>query len=87
MPLMPGIDNGHFLKRALRPYGVAIAGGAGIETCEAVHHCLAFIPGPASFNHAAFEMRGLDEMMRGVGRPAAEGPRGGDIRASIPDCG
>lgn len=36
--------------------------------CNAVHHCLAFIPGPASFNHAAFEMRGLDEMMRGVGR-------------------
>ncbi|HEY6456341.1 MAG TPA: VOC family protein [Steroidobacteraceae bacterium] len=36
--------------------------------CNTVHHCLAFIPGPASFNHAAFEMRGLDEMMRGVGR-------------------
>jgi catechol 2,3-dioxygenase-like lactoylglutathione lyase family enzyme len=36
--------------------------------CNAVHHCLAFIPGPASFNHAAFEMRGLDEMMRGIGR-------------------
>jgi catechol 2,3-dioxygenase-like lactoylglutathione lyase family enzyme len=36
--------------------------------CNAVHHCLAFIPGPVSFNHAAFEMRGLDEMMRGVGR-------------------
>ena len=36
--------------------------------CNALHHCVAFIPGPASFNHAAFEMRGLDEMMRGVGR-------------------
>jgi 2,3-dihydroxy-p-cumate/2,3-dihydroxybenzoate 3,4-dioxygenase len=36
--------------------------------CNAVHHCIAFIPGPTSFNHAAFEMRGLDEMMRGVGR-------------------
>ncbi len=36
--------------------------------CNTVHHCLAFIPGPPSFNHAAFEMRGLDEMMRGVGR-------------------
>jgi len=36
--------------------------------CNTLHHCLAFIPGPASFNHAAFEMRGLDEMMRGVGR-------------------
>jgi hypothetical protein len=36
--------------------------------CNTVHHCLAFLPGPVSFNHAAFEMRGLDEMMRGVGR-------------------
>lgn len=41
--------------------------------CSAVHHCLAFIPGPASFNHAAFEMRGLDEMMRGVGRLLQDG--------------
>jgi len=40
----------------------------GFLRCNAVHHCLAFIPGPASFNHAAFEMRGLDEMMRGIGR-------------------
>src|SRR6185437_10697816 len=32
----------------------------GFLRCNAVHHCLAFIPGPASFNHAAFEMRGLD---------------------------
>lgn len=36
--------------------------------CNSVHHCLAFIPGPVSFNHAAFEMRDLDEMMRGIGR-------------------
>ncbi len=40
--------------------------------CNAVHHCLAFIPGPASFNHAAFEMRDLDEMMRGVARLVKE---------------
>ena len=40
--------------------------------CNSVHHCLAFLPGPASFNHAAFEMRDLDEMMRGVGRLVKE---------------
>jgi catechol 2,3-dioxygenase-like lactoylglutathione lyase family enzyme len=36
--------------------------------CNSVHHCLAFLPGPVCFNHAAFEMRDLDEMMRGIGR-------------------
>lgn len=36
--------------------------------CNAVHHCLAFIPGPACLNHVAFEMRDLDELMRGVSR-------------------
>ncbi len=40
--------------------------------CNSVHHCLAFLPGPACFNHAAFEMRDLDEMMRGVGRLVKE---------------
>lgn len=40
--------------------------------CNSVHHCLAFIPGPVSFNHAAFEMRDLDEMMRGVARLVKE---------------
>jgi catechol 2,3-dioxygenase-like lactoylglutathione lyase family enzyme len=40
--------------------------------CNSVHHCLAFIPGPVSFNHAAFEMRDLDEMMRGVSRLVKE---------------
>lgn len=32
------------------------------------HHCLAFLPGPASLNHIAFEMHSTDEMMRGMGR-------------------
>jgi len=36
--------------------------------CNSVHHCLAFIPGPACLNHVAFEMRDLDELMRGVSR-------------------
>jgi catechol 2,3-dioxygenase-like lactoylglutathione lyase family enzyme len=41
--------------------------------CNNVHHCLAFLPGPVCFNHAAFEMRDLDEMMRGVARLVKEG--------------
>jgi len=36
--------------------------------CNEIHHCLAFIPGPPALNHAAFEMRDVDEMMRGLGR-------------------
>lgn len=41
--------------------------------CNSVHHCLAFIPGPACLNHVAFEMRDLDEMMRGTSRLVREG--------------
>lgn len=40
--------------------------------CNAVHHCLAFLPGPPCLNHVAFEMRDLDEMMRGIGRLARQ---------------
>ena len=36
--------------------------------CNAIHHCVAFMPGPPTLNHAAFEMRDVEEMMRGVGR-------------------
>ncbi len=36
--------------------------------CNSIHHCLAFLPGPPTLNHAAFEMRDVEEMMRGVGR-------------------
>ena len=32
------------------------------------HHCMAFLSGPASLNHIAFEMVDADEMMRGLGR-------------------
>jgi len=41
--------------------------------CNSVHHCLAFLPGPACLNHVAFEMRSLDEMMRGTSRLVNEG--------------
>jgi catechol 2,3-dioxygenase-like lactoylglutathione lyase family enzyme len=36
--------------------------------CNEVHHSIAFIPGPPSLNHVAYEMRDVDEMMRGAGR-------------------
>jgi catechol 2,3-dioxygenase-like lactoylglutathione lyase family enzyme len=48
--------------------------------CNEVHHVLAFIAGPPSLNHVAFEMRDINEMMRGAGRllksklPLAWGP-------------
>jgi catechol 2,3-dioxygenase-like lactoylglutathione lyase family enzyme len=36
--------------------------------CNAMHHSIAFLPGPTAVNHVAFEMRDLEEMMRGTGR-------------------
>ena len=36
--------------------------------CNSSHHCLAFVPGPVSFHHAAFEMCDVDALMRGLGR-------------------
>jgi catechol 2,3-dioxygenase-like lactoylglutathione lyase family enzyme len=36
--------------------------------CNEVHHSIAFIPGPPCLNHIAYEMRDVDEMMRGAGR-------------------
>jgi catechol 2,3-dioxygenase-like lactoylglutathione lyase family enzyme len=36
--------------------------------CNEVHHSIAFLPGPPCLNHVAYEMRDLDEMMRGAGR-------------------
>lgn len=32
------------------------------------HHIMAFLKGPATLNHVAFEMENADEMMRGLGR-------------------
>ena len=32
------------------------------------HHCMAFLKGPPTLNHIAFEMDNADEMMRGLGR-------------------
>ncbi|MGH6979967.1 MAG: VOC family protein, partial [Stellaceae bacterium] len=36
--------------------------------CNEVHHSIAFLPGPPCLNHVAYEMRDVDEMMRGAGR-------------------
>ena len=36
--------------------------------CNDWHHSIAFIPGPPALNHVAFEMKDINEMMRGVGR-------------------
>jgi catechol 2,3-dioxygenase-like lactoylglutathione lyase family enzyme len=42
--------------------------------CNADHHSLAIADGEkATLNHVAFEMRGIDEMMRGGGRIMADG--------------
>ncbi|MEV6233492.1 VOC family protein [Saccharopolyspora shandongensis] len=37
--------------------------------CNTFHHSFGFVRGPhAAFHHASFEMRGVDEFMRGTGR-------------------
>jgi len=36
--------------------------------CNAWHHRLAFLPGPPCFNHVAYDLLTMDDMMRGVGR-------------------
>lgn len=36
--------------------------------CNSAHHRLAFLPGPPCFNHIAYDMLSLDEMLRGVAR-------------------
>jgi catechol 2,3-dioxygenase-like lactoylglutathione lyase family enzyme len=34
----------------------------------AKHHCMAFLKGPATLNHVAFDLENMDEVMRGTGR-------------------
>ncbi|HTY95001.1 MAG TPA: VOC family protein [Steroidobacteraceae bacterium] len=36
--------------------------------CNSAHHRLAILPGPPCLNHVAYDMHGVDGMMRGVGR-------------------
>jgi catechol 2,3-dioxygenase-like lactoylglutathione lyase family enzyme len=34
--------------------------------CNSAHHRIAFLPGPPCLNHVAYDMEGVDAMMRGV---------------------
>jgi catechol 2,3-dioxygenase-like lactoylglutathione lyase family enzyme len=44
--------------------------------CNSTHHCFGIVRGPhPSVNHASFEMRGVDEFMRGTGRLRRLGER------------
>jgi catechol 2,3-dioxygenase-like lactoylglutathione lyase family enzyme len=36
--------------------------------CNAAHHRIAFLPGPPCLNHVAYDMLGVDDMMRGIHR-------------------
>jgi catechol 2,3-dioxygenase-like lactoylglutathione lyase family enzyme len=36
--------------------------------CNSAHHRLAFLPGPPCLNHVAYDMLGVDDMMRGIHR-------------------
>lgn len=36
--------------------------------CNEWHHRIAFLPGPPCLNHVAYDMLGLDDMMKGVSR-------------------
>jgi catechol 2,3-dioxygenase-like lactoylglutathione lyase family enzyme len=41
--------------------------------CNEKHHCIAFMKGPASLNHVAFDVLDVDDMMRGMGRLLSAG--------------
>jgi catechol 2,3-dioxygenase-like lactoylglutathione lyase family enzyme len=45
--------------------------------CNSAHHRVAILPGPACLNHVAYDMTGVDGMMRGLGRLKS---RGIDVR-------
>lgn len=41
--------------------------------CNSAHHRFAILPGPPCLNHVAYDMCGVDGMLRGVGRLRQEG--------------
>lgn len=45
--------------------------------CNSAHHRLAILPGPPCLNHVAYDMLGVDDMMRGISRLRKSGT---DIR-------
>jgi catechol 2,3-dioxygenase-like lactoylglutathione lyase family enzyme len=40
----------------------------GFLRCNAWHHRIAILPGPPCLNHVAYDMLGVDDMMRGISR-------------------
>ncbi|MEO6338704.1 MAG: VOC family protein [Caulobacteraceae bacterium] len=41
--------------------------------CNEWHHRVAVLPGPPCLNHVAYDMHGVDDMLRGIGRLKGEG--------------
>ena len=41
--------------------------------CNSAHHRIAILPGPACLNHVAYDMAGVDGMMRGIHRLKQQG--------------
>jgi catechol 2,3-dioxygenase-like lactoylglutathione lyase family enzyme len=41
--------------------------------CNEAHHRIAILPGPPCLNHVAYDVPGVDAMMRGIGRLKQEG--------------
>ena len=41
--------------------------------CNSAHHRIAILPGPACLNHVAYDMEGVDGMMRGIHRLKQKG--------------
>lgn len=41
--------------------------------CDSAHHRLAILPGPPCLNHVAYDMLGVDDMMRGIHRLKQQG--------------
>ena len=41
--------------------------------CNTAHHRLAILPGPACLNHVAYDMLGVDDVMRGIHRMKQKG--------------
>jgi catechol 2,3-dioxygenase-like lactoylglutathione lyase family enzyme len=41
--------------------------------CNSAHHRIALLPGPPCLNHVAYDMVGVDGMMRGISRLRQEG--------------
>jgi catechol 2,3-dioxygenase-like lactoylglutathione lyase family enzyme len=45
----------------------------GFLRCNEWHHRLAVLPGPPCLNHVAYDVLGVDDMMRGISRLKAQG--------------